>query len=1099
MRLQFTDLLFLLLLLTTTTATRINAQTSGPNPLVPEMILQFGHAGAIAKLVVSPDGRQLVSIGLDQTVRVWDIATGVLLRTMQEGSGETFRAAFFQQPDRPLVVGLTRQDVRIRDIASGQTTASWSAPSGTDANFGGVALSADHGTLALRARAAYAPITLYSTKTGAFVRSVDTWDVWGDGCLSLSADGSMLVLSGPSASKGDITAVWDIRSGSVKLLDPPIWNGSAHALLPACGEFTLDGMFVMAGRDGVVRFWDGHTGQLRQTFASTSVTFENSAINSCSHPCISAFAISGDGKWLAMGTDDGTLLLRDAVTGAELRRIQDFKGAIYAVAIGPAGKWVAYGGADYDIRLLDTGTGQSRLLSTNPDLVHAVACSVAANSCAFGSHEKRIRLWDLTTGRERVLTGHTSQVNAVAFTGDGRWLVSGSGDKSVKVWDAGSGAEVRTLTGHTRAVTSVAVAQDGRSVASGSVGGDVKLWDRESGKERHTLMGTTRVQKNDLPDGHRVLAVHFGEGGRELDVGYADGEVTAFDVVTGAVRHSFRGRMPDGNSSPEGAAWSPDDRWVALTYWGGRIGVWNTSDGALVRPLAQGSGLIPSAAFSPDGRWLATGSADTTVDLWDTRSWKPSMLRGHLGFVKSVAFGPDPRRLISGSGDGTVRIWDVASQRMMAVVASQKGGSPSVVVSPSGLFDGTAGSMQQVAWRIPDTLNVEPLDAFFTNFFRPGLFADLMAGSDPAPPLDFAAVSRVPGLGTLLTQKQAHIETRASRVLVCFTEPPRVAAEIPVTEERLRPRMVGGFRIDPLDKTCPYQKELPVTGSDAQSLATQLSNWKPEQISTAWDGKRSTDTAAATLHVLVVGVGEYPRESDLDRLPYAASSARAIDAFFRVQSKGRSSYAAVRVWEGLYDARATRDAIQRRLTEMSRVIRENDVVLLYFAGHGMVPPGQDMFYFVPVDGRATDLRGTGFSTAAFADGIRDLDARRVVLFIDACQSGGAVEPLSQIAAMKAQVEIRKDGGRPRSVEHGVGVHVIAATLPLSYAVQITQEQSALATTVLAALMQGDQITIGQVSSYLSQHLADASARVAAGFRQVPFINSVGLDFPIAGK
>jgi hypothetical protein len=47
--------------------------------------------------------------------------------------------------------------------------------------------------------------------------------------------------------------------------------------------------------------------------------------------------------------------------------------------------------------------------------------------------------------------------------------------------------------------------------------------------------------------------------------------------------------------------------------------------------------------------------------------------------------------------------------------------------------------------------------------------------------------------------------------------------------------------------------------------------------------------------------------------------------------------------------------------------------------------------------------------------------------------------------------------------------------------------------------QGDRDTIGMISSYLREHLADASARVAAGFRQVPLIYSVGLDFPIARK
>lgn len=66
-------------------------------------------------------------------------------------------------------------------------------------------------------------------------------------------------------------------------------------------------------------------------------------------------------------------------------------------------------------------------------------------------------------------------------------------------------------------------------------------------------------------------------------------------------------------------AFSPDNQILAVGENAGRVSLWNTSSGALLRTLQHGKVQIRTAAFSPDGRTLASGSDgkdDGTVQLW---------------------------------------------------------------------------------------------------------------------------------------------------------------------------------------------------------------------------------------------------------------------------------------------------------------------------------------------------------------------------------------------------------------------------------------------------------------------------------------------------
>ncbi len=71
-----------------------------------------GHSGLVNSVAISPDGRTLVSGGGDKTIKIWNIASGQLIRTLQGHSGLVNSVAI--SPDgRTLVSGSHDQTIKI--------------------------------------------------------------------------------------------------------------------------------------------------------------------------------------------------------------------------------------------------------------------------------------------------------------------------------------------------------------------------------------------------------------------------------------------------------------------------------------------------------------------------------------------------------------------------------------------------------------------------------------------------------------------------------------------------------------------------------------------------------------------------------------------------------------------------------------------------------------------------------------------------------------------------------------------------------------------------------------------------------------------------
>lgn len=101
----------------------------------PFLILR-GHVGNVRSVSFSPDGKTIASGSDDKTVKIWDAATGTILRSLR-GHSATVTSVFFSPDGKTLISSGKDKTVRVWDAATGEALQSSAGVSceGTPAAF----------------------------------------------------------------------------------------------------------------------------------------------------------------------------------------------------------------------------------------------------------------------------------------------------------------------------------------------------------------------------------------------------------------------------------------------------------------------------------------------------------------------------------------------------------------------------------------------------------------------------------------------------------------------------------------------------------------------------------------------------------------------------------------------------------------------------------------------------------------------------------------------------------------------------------------------------------------------------------------------------
>ena len=597
----------------------------------------------IRSVAVHPDGSLLAVGGLEEVIRLWDLASGQL-KTELMGHSREVNSVAFSHDGSLLASGSGDNSIRLWETESGQVKKVLRGHANVVKT---VAFSPDSSLLA---SGSYdRSVRLWNVDTGEFKELPGRADI-GITSVAFSPDGSLLA----SGSHDHSVRIWNVASGT--LLHQEI-VGPAVAVEGVA--FSPDGtVLAIGGQDNTIRLWNVDSHQIEAELVGHT-------------DWVWGVAFSPDGSHLASGSSDNSVRLWNVHTGNLSATLRGHSSRVLSVAFTPESSQLVSGGADRSIRLWDIPSGQPRISNMGKSgRVRSVAFSPDGFLMASGGSEE-ISLWEVGSGNLTAkLLGHTENVESVAFSPDGSLLASGSSDDSVRIWDLATGEAKADLTGHLADVTSVAFSFDGALLISGSSDRSVRLWDVTSGQLKADLRGHLGP----------VFAVTFSPDGSLVASGSADDAVRLWDVESAQLKMEFTGHTEDVTS----IAFSPDG---SLLVSGGEdksIRLWEPTTGQHIRNLNGTPNRVHCVTFSPDGSLLASGGGDQIVRLWDIESNQIiAELKKGSGPINSVAFSPDGSLLASGQSENSIALWDIGRENLELKHPSASNSVRAVAASPN--------------------------------------------------------------------------------------------------------------------------------------------------------------------------------------------------------------------------------------------------------------------------------------------------------------------------------------------------------------------------------------------------------------------------------
>jgi WD40 repeat protein len=418
----------------------------------------YGHQGAVSAVVFSPDRRNIISAGVDTTIRVWDRLGNPIGQPLYVGSTVTSLAV--SDNEETLVSSSLDKTVRLWDL-KGQRLILTHRDEG---KVNWVKMSPNGNAI----------LTFSETNTDLTLR---LWKIQKNRITTrnlLTQEKSEKLFF--EYASGDVFAERPDspfgRLFNTPFFLPAILSPSGNWLLIASGKFSLIDL---------------------TQFPRKVITLDKTPTEIKKQ--VTSLAISPDGK--TVGIVDGGKILHFWEVSSVFRSFAVIDGkqlgltdkdSIQSLALSSNGRTIVvgiYGGKT--IYLLDLSRYPSVKIQTIQSNEPVTSLAVSADGeTIVGSIDETLQLWNKQgevisqpfRGQEKSKTREPS-ITSVAVSANGQVIVSGGRDGTVHVWNREGQEIIAPLRDHNHLypITSVDVSADGKRIVSGSRDKTIRVWN----------------------------------------------------------------------------------------------------------------------------------------------------------------------------------------------------------------------------------------------------------------------------------------------------------------------------------------------------------------------------------------------------------------------------------------------------------------------------------------------------------------------------------------------------------------------------------------------------------------------------------------------
>ncbi len=1076
----------------------------------PKLVIPAGHGDDVRSTIITPDNKYLVSSGLDYTTKVWDNRSGKLLYSfpkISNGKNYSFFKFLLRDNGRQLIA-MGNDVLMIFDFETFTITKQFFLE-----GMKCIALTSNGQTLFISAsseqfKADIIKLNLedYSFKKIHTLADADSWDIEFPR-ISLNKEEDKLLCY--SKFKG--SALID-TSGKELIVYPQeknIWCFTPTGSLLAIQE---------AGSNSYnVQFLNAQTLQINwettvhmNSFFTTLYNFQMAEFS------------ANTGEFVMAGSKDFVVL--DYVNKTVAGPFDSPRGEISSICFSPVKGTFFIGTNNYNsksVYLYPFNTNTNSAGNNFGDAVldvWALKTAVKSNTILLGSHMQYFKQLNIGPNGFEVKNldiKYSSQV--VGISPDGKTGISVS-QEFINIYNTESPdtyTAIETLTKEGGA-TEVIFSKDGKLVA---IVGDrqIRIINLATKKiiylfknGTHMLLTKERIGAFS-DDNKKFIFLGITEENKYL--------VTCMSLLTGNTLWDKEGDIYSFKFINKNSSIFCIDHYNNEAIW------LNAENGTELNKKTFGSKKINNAVVTDDAKF-AFLNVGNNIEIWNLETLeKTSELQGHSNSVMYTDLMGNDKFLVSSSADNTIRIWDWKNQKELFKLILFEEKEDWVALMPDGRFDASSEVLKKMYYTRGK--EIIPLEGVYEQFFTPMLINRILSGEQFNPlPVDINTIKKVPLVKIKYAEKQRNLTVDAdlpsyqnttgiAEITVNATAPDDKVDEIRLFHNgkvvNLATRGLFVADNDGSDSKKYTINLLPGRNQiRAVALNTQRTESQPDVINIIYDDGSSSNSnntpvindntnvivdkidKNATMHLIVIGINQY-KNAKLN-LNYALADATA---FKEVTEKDVKSMMANIKTYFITDDKADKVGILAALKEVQQNAKPQDVMVFYYAGHGVISEKNKEFYLVPTD--VTDLKNVdealaqnGISSKMLQQYAIDIPAQKQVFILDACQSAGAFADL-----------LTGDANQQKSlavVARSTGTHWIAASGSQQFANEFSSLGHGAFTYVLLQALKGEaannkMITVNGLKNFL-QLQVPALMKKYNGAAQYPASYGFGNDFPV---